>query len=108
MAEFSPQTIAVLVALCDRPQDWSHGYDLAKRTGLKSGTLYPILIRLAERDIIEASWEDDPPSGRPRRHLYRLTAAGLAHAQAARESQATRTRQAKRVTRPGFSLGETA
>jgi hypothetical protein len=25
-------------------------------------------------------WEQDPPEGRPRRHLYRLTASGAAHA----------------------------
>ena len=46
---FSAQTVALLVALAARPQDWRHGYDLARETGLKSGTLYPILVRLADR-----------------------------------------------------------
>jgi PadR family transcriptional regulator PadR len=80
---FSAQTLSVLAALCDQPSQWQHGYALAKQTGLKSGTLYPILIRLADRGLVEACWQDEPEPGRPRRHLYRLTAAGLASATAA-------------------------
>lgn len=59
---------------------------LAKETG--SGTLYPILIRLAERGLVEACWEDEQPAGRPRRHLYRLSSDGLATARAALAEQA--------------------
>jgi DNA-binding PadR family transcriptional regulator len=80
---FSAQTLSVLAVLCARPPDWQHGYVIAKDTGLKSGTLYPILIRLADRSLIEARWEDEQPAGRPRRHLYRLTPEGLAAATAA-------------------------
>ncbi len=79
-AEFSAQTLSVLAALCDEPSRWRHGYALAKQTGLKSGTLYPILIRLADRGLMEACWQDEQPPGRPRRHLYRLTPEGLATA----------------------------
>jgi PadR family transcriptional regulator, regulatory protein PadR len=78
--EFSPQTLSVLAALCEQPSAWQHGYALASQTGLKSGTLYPILIRLADRGLVEACWQEEPQPGRPRRHLYRLTAAGLASA----------------------------
>ena len=85
---FSAQTLSVLAALCDQPSQWQHGYALAKRTGLKSGTLYPILIRLADRELVEACWQDEPEPGRPRRHLYRLTAAGLASATEALASAA--------------------
>lgn len=85
---FSAQTLSVLAALCDRPSDWQHGYALARQTGLKSGTLYPILIRLADRGLVEACWQDEPVPGRPRRHLYRLTAAGLASATGALASAA--------------------
>jgi PadR family transcriptional regulator, regulatory protein PadR len=81
--EFSPQTLSVLAALCEQPSRWRHGYALASRTGLKSGTLYPILIRLADRGLVEACWQEEPQPGRPRRHLYRLTAGGLASAAAA-------------------------
>jgi PadR family transcriptional regulator PadR len=75
----SPQTVAVLDALAGDASDlatWRHGYDVARRTGLASGTLYPILARLADRGYLERRWEVDPPPGRPARHLYRLTAIG--------------------------------
>ena len=72
--------LLVLAALCEQPSRWCHGYALARQTGLKSGTLYPILIRLADRGLVEARWQDEPTPGRPRRHLYRLTARGLAAA----------------------------
>ncbi len=78
--EFSPQTLLVLAALYEQPAQWQHGYALASNTGLKSGTLYPILIRLADRGLVEACWQEEPVPGRPRRHLYRLTADGLARA----------------------------
>jgi DNA-binding PadR family transcriptional regulator len=77
---FSAQTLAVLAELCATPSQWRHGYGIAKDTGLKSGTLYPVLIRLADRGLVESCWEDEQPAGRPRRHLYRLTPAGLAAA----------------------------
>jgi DNA-binding MarR family transcriptional regulator len=82
-SEFSAQTLSVLSALCEEPSQWRHGYALAGQTGLKSGTLYPILIRLADRGLVEACWQEEPAPGRPRRHLYRLTAAGLASASGA-------------------------
>jgi PadR family transcriptional regulator PadR len=82
-SELSAQTLSVLSALCEEPSQWRHGYALAGQTGLKSGTLYPILIRLADRGLVEACWQEEPTPGRPRRHLYRLTAAGLASASGA-------------------------
>jgi hypothetical protein len=44
----SHQTRALLAAFLERSQIWRHGYDLSKETGLKSGTLYPVLMRLSE------------------------------------------------------------
>ena len=81
--EFSPRTLSVLAALCEQASRWQHGYALAAATGLKSGTLYPILIRLSDRGLVEACWQEGPQPGRPRRHLYRLTADGLASAMGA-------------------------
>ena len=89
-SEFSAQTLSVLAVLCGQPSAWQHGYALAKQTGLKSGTLYPILIRLCDRGLVEARWQDEPQPGRPRRHLYRLTSAGLASATGALASAAER------------------
>jgi PadR family transcriptional regulator, regulatory protein PadR len=71
----SAQTIRVLLALAADPARWRYGYDLATEVHLKSGSLYPILVRLADRGLLETSWE--PAAGsRPPRHLYRLTADG--------------------------------
>jgi PadR family transcriptional regulator len=97
--EFSPQALSVLAALCEQPSEWQHGYALARQTGLKSGTLYPILIRLADRGLVQARWQQEPAPGRPRRHLYRLTAAGLASATAA----LTEAEPASTKVRPGAS-----
>ena len=72
----SPQTVAVLSALAANREGWSHGYELCRSLGLKAGTVYPILIRLAERRLLETAWERDVPPGRPARHLYRLSAEG--------------------------------
>jgi PadR family transcriptional regulator len=77
---FSAQTLAVLAELAATPAQWRHGYGIARDTGLQSGTLYPVLLRLSRRGLVEASWEEEQPSGRPRRHLYRLTPDGLATA----------------------------
>lgn len=75
----SPQTAAVLVALIDEPSQWHHGYGLSKLTGLASGTLYPILMRLQGRGYVESKWDEGIP-GRPPRHCYRLTGTGAAYA----------------------------
>jgi DNA-binding PadR family transcriptional regulator len=69
--------MAVLHALAAEPTAWRYGYELGLEVGLKAGSLYPILMRLTDRGLLEASWETDPPVGRPPRHLYRLTARGL-------------------------------
>ena len=71
----SPQTTRVLRALAARRDTVRYGYDLATEVNLKAGSLYPILIRLADRELLETSWELGPP-GRPPRHLYRLTPTG--------------------------------
>ena len=73
--------MAVLSALAADPARWRYGYELGQEVGLKAGSLYPILMRLCDRGTLEASWETDPPLGRPPRHLYRLTGAGAALAE---------------------------
>jgi PadR family transcriptional regulator PadR len=73
----SAQTIAVLLALAEDPAVWRYGYDLCQQLGLKAGSMYPILMRLADRGLLTTAWETDPPPGRPPRQLYRLTGPGL-------------------------------
>jgi DNA-binding PadR family transcriptional regulator len=92
----SPQTLRVLAALHAAPLEWRHGYDLSKETSLASGTLYPILIRLADRGLLERRWEEPSGPGRPPRHAYKLTADGaeFARARLAEREAAERTRPA--------------
>jgi DNA-binding PadR family transcriptional regulator len=76
----SPQTRRLLAALLAQRAQWQHGYDLSEQTGLSSGTLYPILMRLSERGLLESRWEPSVHEGRPPRKLYRLNAEGVAYA----------------------------
>jgi len=82
----SPQTQALFAVLMQSPEAWRHGYDLSRETGLKSGTLYPILVRLESAGLLEEQWEAPPVQGRPARHMYRLTARGQAEAATKRRS----------------------
>ncbi|HWU74620.1 MAG TPA: PadR family transcriptional regulator [Sphingomonas sp.] len=66
--------ITLLDALSDR--QWHHGYDLMKETGLLSGTLYPLLMRMTEQGLVVAEWREPAQPGRPARHAYRLTVMG--------------------------------
>ena len=91
----SKQMRLVLDALAARRREWRHGYDLMKETGLSSGTLYPLLMRMSDRGLVEAEWREPAQPGRPARHAYRLTAAGQALAvetQAGRETAPSRAR----------------
>jgi DNA-binding PadR family transcriptional regulator len=72
----SAQATAVVLALAEEPAAWRYGYELCQTLGLKAGSMYPILMRLADRGLLETAWESDPPAGRPPRHLYRLTGPG--------------------------------
>ena len=78
----SLQTLRVLDAFLENPTDELAGADVQKRSGLASGTLYPILLRLESAGWFNSRWETIDPSiaARPRRRLYRLTANGLSRA----------------------------
>jgi PadR family transcriptional regulator PadR len=55
-----------------------YGFDIMEKTGLPSGTVYPILRRLEKAQLIQSSWEggDAQELQRPQRRYYRLTRAG--------------------------------
>jgi PadR family transcriptional regulator PadR len=78
----SLQTMKVLEAFLEDPATELAGADVQKRSGIASGTLYPILLRLETAGWFVSRWETvDPTSvGRPRRRLYRLTPGGLTRA----------------------------
>jgi PadR family transcriptional regulator, regulatory protein PadR len=65
----SAQTVSVLQAFASQPAVWRYGYELGLEVGLKTGSLYPILMRLSDRGLLESSWERDPQAGRPPRRL---------------------------------------
>ena len=72
----SAQTIAIVLDLAREPATWRYGYQLCQRLDLKPGSVYPILMRLTDRGLLETAWERGAPAGRPPRHLYRLTGPG--------------------------------
>jgi PadR family transcriptional regulator, regulatory protein PadR len=79
----SAQTTAVVLALAEQPTAWRYGYQLCQQLGIKPGSMYPILVRLADRGLLETAWDTDTDAGagrsrRPPRHLYRLTGSGRA------------------------------
>jgi DNA-binding PadR family transcriptional regulator len=97
----SAQAVSVLRALATEPSRWRYGYDLGTEVHLKSGTLYPILVRLADRGLLEATWEPGPES-RPPRHLYRLSGAGREYVAALPAT----VRAGRTAPRPNLRLGE--
>lgn len=94
----SPQTLVILEGFLARPTAWRYGYELSRETNLKSGTLYPILMRLAKHGLLETKWVTTE-DGVPPRHTYRLTSKGI---ELARVHQPTR-RPALKVRRAAFS-----
>ena len=74
--------LKVVAALLAEPDAERYGLQLMQDTGLPSGTLYPILVRLERAGWVASRWEDVDPAaeGRPTRRYYRLTADGAAAA----------------------------
>lgn len=91
----SVQATALFSALLERADEWQHGYDLLQRTGLKSGTLYPLLMRLSDDTLLESKWQPAVPPARAPRHAYRLTYAGEAFALSVVAERRARLRPAK-------------
>lgn len=89
--DLSPQAWTLLEFLAEKPNEWGYGYDIVRFSGIKSGTLYPLLKRLEAKGLLEAQWQPPQTPGRPPRHAYRLTKAGLTWV---RENNAARSGQA--------------
>jgi PadR family transcriptional regulator PadR len=82
LPRFSTQTLVVLDALVSSPHNELSGAQIARITGLASGTLYPLLLRLERAGCVESRWETDDPHtlGRPRRRFYHVTSLGAENA----------------------------
>ncbi len=76
-----------------------------KTTGLQSGSLYPILLRLEKEGVITSQQEeiDTRAAGRPARRYYRMTGDG---AVAARQALAE-VHELTRAPGPGLLPGLT-
>jgi hypothetical protein len=61
----STQTAAVLLALGEDSTAWRYGYELCQETGLKAGSMYPILMRLADRGLLETNCACRSPAAPP-------------------------------------------
>ena len=98
LPRLSSQTIRVLEQFVQRPATWRYGYELSRVTGLKSGTLYPILMRLEDCALLETRWVSTE-DGVPPRHTYRLTSSGLELVQA----KLSEARPRRMQRRPSFA-----
>jgi|ERR1700722_6023476 len=81
-SEFGPrvtaQVMSVLLLMLEAPDASWYGLELARKTGIKTGTIYPALARLERAGWLESAFEAVDPSieKRPRRRLYKLTGVG--------------------------------
>lgn len=69
-------TVAVLAAIVDGVR---YGFEIMDRTGLASGTVYPILARLERAGHVSAKWESATIAQRekrPPRRYYGVTRTG--------------------------------
>jgi DNA-binding PadR family transcriptional regulator len=58
-----------------------YGFDIADRTGLQTGTVYPALRRLEALGFVRSSWESEKIARReqrPARRYYEITTTGAA------------------------------
>ena len=87
---------------------YRYGFDIAEATGIRGGTVYPLLRRLEERGLVTAAWEAPEigrEEGRPPRKYYRLRpeAAELVEASGRRHPW-----PADRTAAPSTPRGEVA
>jgi DNA-binding PadR family transcriptional regulator len=88
-------TQLVLQVLLDEPEQERYGFEIAEASGLRSGTVHPILARLEGMGWVQSRWEDIDPrqAGRPARRYYLLSAEGAPRARHALQQAHTPVRQ---------------
>jgi PadR family transcriptional regulator PadR len=67
--------LKVFKVLLDDPAAKHYGLEIGKASGLPSGSIYPLLMRLEQAELLSSQWEDVDQNavGRPRRRQYQLT-----------------------------------
>jgi PadR family transcriptional regulator, regulatory protein PadR len=71
----------LLRAMLADPGREMYGLELIEATGLRGGTLYPLVAWLERAGWLESEWEPRAAEGHPRRRYYRLTRDGAARAE---------------------------
>ena len=96
-------TQLVLQALLTEPDHELSGLQIAATTGLRSGTLHPVLASLERMHWAASRWEDIDArtEGRPARRYYRLTAAGVPRASHALLHSESASRPVRRLRPAG-------
>lgn len=89
----------VLGAFLADPAAPRYGYDLMKAARLPSGTLYPLLARLEQQELVSSAWETPQQDGQRPRKYYQLTAEGIRVARLELAQSAARRQHAP--ARPG-------
>lgn len=103
----SSQTAAVLALFVDEPERHIYGREIVYETGIASGSLYPILHRLAQRGFLISKWEAlevATEAGRRPRLMYQLDPRGVEQASSALDaSRKVRPRQSRpQLIRPAI------
>ncbi|WP_414689195.1 PadR family transcriptional regulator [Nocardioides sp. PD653] len=79
MERVSTSLLKVGTALLASPHSVHWGYELSRSTGVRAGTMYPILGRMLDSGWLHDGWEEPGSNGgRPPRRYYRLTEVGIA------------------------------
>ncbi|WP_438728377.1 PadR family transcriptional regulator [Parasphingorhabdus sp. DH2-15] len=71
----SKATQLALIALLDAPHGM-YGYEIMQKASIKPGTLYPMLARLEDQELLTSHWQEASVEGRPPRHVYALSETG--------------------------------
>ena len=77
MARLTHTTALILQAVAS---GYRYGFDVMQATGLPSGTVYPALRRMEDRELLRSRWEreqDAQRDQRPARKYYEVRPAGL-------------------------------
>jgi PadR family transcriptional regulator, regulatory protein PadR len=74
--------LQVLRALLDDPVAEHYGLKISEKSGLPTGSIYPILTRLENAGWVSSAWEDidESAAGRRARRYYQLTDEGAERA----------------------------
>ena len=81
-------TYPTATVLCALAHGHGYGFEIIDVTGLRAGTVYPILRRLDAEGLVESSWESADAAqaeSRPPRRNYRMTPVGRRLAEQALE-----------------------